>query len=66
MKYFVTFQHLVAFTFVFGNAEVKYHKPIQGIDDIREIQSRIAVDMKIQNPIIVSFQRFENGYDKLN
>lgn len=66
MKYFVSFKYLVAFTFVAGNAEVDYPKPIQSLKDINEIQGIISKDMKVQNPVIITFRRFEDDYSKLN
>lgn len=62
MKYFIAFRYLVAFTFVDGNIEIDYLKPIQGMSDIKELQLRIALELKVQNPVIINFQRFEDDY----
>lgn len=59
IKYFVSFYHLVGFSFVPGNIEIHRDKPIRSINDLNEVKACITATTNLQNPIIISFQRFE-------
>ncbi len=59
IRYFLSYAAIAPGMSVFGNVDYTAAKPINTIEDIREIEKAIADLCKLQNPLIISWQRFD-------
>lgn len=55
-QYFISFSAMSAGGPYLSNIDLKLSKPISSIAEIRLIESQIAAEMKIINPVIISYQ----------